>query len=59
MLIGPEVLNVIYREAVEVTFAMYLMLAFLTRAFQFKEYAVLISIVSIAFIVHNYMAVLN
>lgn len=32
MIIGPEVLNLIFREAIEVTFAMYLMLAFLTRS---------------------------
>lgn len=30
--IGPEVSNLIYREAIEVTFAMYMMLAFLTRS---------------------------
>lgn len=31
--IGPVINNFIYREAIEVTFAMYMMLAFLTRAF--------------------------
>ena len=33
ILIGPLGLNFVYREAIEVTFAMYMMLAFLTRSF--------------------------
>jgi len=33
IIIGPMFLNFVYREAIEVTFAMYMMLAFLTRSF--------------------------
>ena len=51
--IGPLVQNLVYRESLEVTFAMYMMLAFLTRSFQFKSYAILIILLSIAFTVHN------
>ena len=58
LLIGPEVLQFIFREAVEVTFAVYMMLAFLS-SFQFKVYAILISLCSIVFIVHNYRGVVN
>ena len=57
ILIGPLGLNFVYREAIEVTFAMYMMLAFLTRSFQFKIYAVLISVSSITFITTNYHGV--
>ena len=56
-MIGPEVLNFIYREAIEVSFALYLMLAFLTRSFQFKVYAVLIILMSCSFIAHNYRGI--
>lgn len=59
IIIGPVVNNFIYREAIEVTFAMYMMLAFLTRSFQFKIYAALISSMSGMFVLHNYVAVLK
>lgn len=59
IIIGPVVYNFIYREAIEVTFAMYMMLAFLTRSFQFKIYAGLISSMSIMFVLHNYVGVVK
>ena len=58
VIIGPEVLNFIFREAVEVTFAVYMMCAFLS-SFQFKVYAILITLVSVLFIIHNYRGVVN
>lgn len=59
IIIGPILYNFIYREAIEVTFAMYMMLAFLTRSFQFKIYASLISTMSIMFVLHNYAGVVE
>ena len=59
IVIGPMVLNFVYREAIEVTFAMYMMMAFLTRSFQFKIYAMLICTVSSVFIGHNYAGVVK
>jgi len=47
------VLKLVYRESIEVTFAMYMMLAFVTQSFQFKSYAILIIVLSIGFTVHN------
>ena len=55
--IGPLMLNLVFRESLEVTFASYMMLAFLTRSFQFKNYAILIVTLSIAFTVHNFFEV--
>ena len=55
--IGPLFLNFVYREAIEMTFAMFMMMAFLTRSFQFKTYAVLIMLSSLLFIAHNYEGV--
>lgn len=33
LLIGPLIFNLVFRESLEVTFATYMMLAFLTRSF--------------------------
>jgi len=55
ILIGPLVKMLIFREALEVTFAIYMMLAFLTRSFQFKSYAALIIVLSLAFTTHNFL----
>jgi len=59
IMLGPLILNYVYREAQEVTFAMYMMLAFLTRAFQFKIFAILITLSSVVFVGHGYAAVLK
>lgn len=59
VVVGPSSLNFIYREAIEVTFVTYMMLAFLTRSFQFKIYAVLILSLTVFYIVHNYEGVIN
>lgn len=57
LLIGPLIFNLVFRESLEVTFATYMMLAFLTRSFQFKNYAILIVTLSVAFIGHNFYEV--
>ena len=44
ILIGPLVQELVFREGLEVTFAIYMMLAFLTRSFSFKNCAILITI---------------
>jgi len=36
---------------------MYMMLAFLTQSFQFKSYAILIIVLTLAFTVHNFFEV--
>lgn len=59
IVLGPEVLNLLYREAIEVSFAMYLMLAFLTRSFQFKINVILIALMSASFITHNFLGIDN
>ena len=41
----------------EVTFAIYVMLAFLTRSFQFKIFAILIVILLAAFTAHNFFQI--
>lgn len=53
ILIGPLVKNLVFRESLEATYAMYMMLAFLTRSFQFKNYAILIIFLSFSFTIHN------
>ena len=55
--IGPLFQSLVYREALEVTFAIYMMLAFLTRSFQFKIYAALIIVLSLAFTLHNFFQI--
>lgn len=59
IIIGPEVNNLVQREAIEETFALYMMIAFLTRSLQLKKSIILISILTLSFIGQNYISFMH
>lgn len=54
VLIGPAYKNLIYRESQLVTYALYLMIAFNCRSFQFRELSSLLLVMFIVLLTQNY-----
>jgi len=54
VLIGPGYKNLIYRESQLVTYALYLMIAFNCRSFQFRELSSLLFVMFIVLLLQNY-----
>mmetsp|Transcript_47142 Transcript_47142/g.62417 ORF Transcript_47142/g.62417 Transcript_47142/m.62417 type:complete len:221 (-) Transcript_47142:887-1549(-) len=54
VLIGPAYKNLIYRESQLVTYALYLMIAFSCRSFQFRELSSLLVLMFVTLLFQNY-----
>ena len=54
VMIGPAYRNLVYRESQLVTFALYMMISFNCRSFQFRELSSLLILIFIILLVQNY-----
>ena len=59
VLIGPVYQNLIYRESQLVTFALYLMISFNCRSFQFRELSSLLFVTFIVLLIQNYWHIMQ